>query len=228
MAKKLILYGVGETADIAYEYFTYDSDYEVVAFTADKDYITTESINGLPVVPFDSIETAFSPKDHSMFIAANYNKLNRIRARLFRNAKDKGYELASYVSSKAFVWRNVQLGENVFIFENNVVQHKVQIEDNVTLWSGNHVGHQSIIRNHAYLSSHCVISGFCEIGEYSFLGVNCTLNNNLSIGKNNVIGSGALVVKNTDDNKLMVGAPARPAPKTSFEAFGVTEKDLNY
>jgi sugar O-acyltransferase (sialic acid O-acetyltransferase NeuD family) len=225
-SKKLILYGVGETADIAYEYFTYDSDYEVVAFTADKDFIKNDSINGLPVIPFENIENAFSAKKHSMFIAANYNQLNRIRAELFGKAKSKGYNLASYISSKAFVWRNVTVGENAFIFENNVVQHKVKIGNNVTLWSGNHIGHQTIIHDHAYLSSHCVVSGFCEIGSYSFFGVNCTLNDNIKIGRDNVIGSGALVTKNTEDGKLMVGAPARPASKSSFEAFQVEKKYL--
>ena len=31
--KKLILVGAGELAEIAYEYFTHDSEYEVVAFS---------------------------------------------------------------------------------------------------------------------------------------------------------------------------------------------------
>ncbi len=36
--KKLVIYGIGETADIAYEYFKHDSDYEVVAFTVDNEF----------------------------------------------------------------------------------------------------------------------------------------------------------------------------------------------
>ena len=37
--KKLIIVGAGETANLAYEYFTFDSEYEVCAFSANKDYI---------------------------------------------------------------------------------------------------------------------------------------------------------------------------------------------
>lgn len=70
-------------------------------------------------------------------------------------------------------------------------------------------------------SSHCVISGFCEIGEFSFLGVNCTFNDNIKLGKDNIVGSGALIVKNTEDGKLMIGAPAKPAAKSSYEVFNV-------
>jgi glutamyl-tRNA reductase len=33
--KKLVVIGDGETAEMAYEYFTYDSAYEVVAFAVE-------------------------------------------------------------------------------------------------------------------------------------------------------------------------------------------------
>jgi acetyltransferase-like isoleucine patch superfamily enzyme len=102
----------------------------------------------------------------------------------------------------------------------------VKIGNNVVLWSGNHIGHQTIIEDNVYLSSHCVISGFCVIGEYSFLGVNCTFNDNIKLGKDNIVGSGALIVKNTESGKLMVGAPARAALKTSYEAFNVSSEEI--
>jgi FlaA1/EpsC-like NDP-sugar epimerase len=38
-SKKVIIIGVGETADLAYNYFMLDSDYDVVAFAVDKEYI---------------------------------------------------------------------------------------------------------------------------------------------------------------------------------------------
>ena len=37
--KKLVIIGAGETANLAYEYFTYDSEYEVVAFSVNKEYL---------------------------------------------------------------------------------------------------------------------------------------------------------------------------------------------
>ncbi len=197
-----------------------------MAFTVDKAYLDRETMNDLPIVPFEDIDKQFHPSEFTMFAASTYNKLNRVRALMYNKAKQKGYNMANYISSKAFVWRNVELGDNVFIFEMNVVQHKVKIGNNVMLWSGNHVGHQSILGDHVYLSSHCVISGFCHIGNSSFLGVNCTLNDNISIGKDNIIGSGALVVKSTEEAQLMIGSPARPSSKTPYEAFNVTDEWL--
>jgi len=225
-SKKLVIYGIGETADIAYEYFTHDSDYEVIAFTVDKEYKKEDTHLGLPVVDFATLESVHPVDQVEIFAASTYNKLNRVRTKMYRAAKAKGYRCANYISSKAFVWHNVQIGENVMIFENNVIQHLVKIGNNVVLWSGNHVGHQTIIEDNVYLSSHCVISGFCVIGSSSFLGVNCTFNDNIKLGKDNIVGSGALVVKNSEPGKLLVGAPARPALKTSYEAFGVAENEI--
>ena len=225
-SKKLVIYGIGETADIAYEYFTFDSEYEVVAFTADKAYISEDEHLGLPVIPFENIENVFPPSAVEMFAASTYNKLNRVRTKLYTSAKGKGYTCANYISSKAFVWRNVTIGDNAFILENNVLQHFVSVGNNVVLWSGNHIGHRTIIKDNVYVSSHCVVSGFCEIGEYSFLGVNSTFNDNIKIAKDNIIGSGAVVIKDTEPGVVMVGSPAKPGSKTSYEAFNVMPGEI--
>lgn len=224
--KKLIIVGTGETAEIAYEYFTHDSPYEVVGFSVSRQYIKEPEFYGLPVLEFETLEEKYPPESFEVYVAISYVKLNRARASLFNQAKAKGYTCANYISSHAFVWHNVQLGENVFIFENNVLQHHVTIGNNVILWSGNHIGHRTRIKDHVYLSSHVVISGFCEIGEYSFLGVNSTFNDNITVGRDNVIGSGALIVKNTEDGKLMIGSPAKAAAKSSYEAFNVPAEEI--
>src|SRR5213082_257199 len=103
MKNKLVIYGVGETADMAYEYFTYDSDHEVIAFTADKEFKNSEVLHGLPVMDFENIEQAYSPRDVQIFVAVSYNKLNRVRTKMYMAAKAKGYNCANYISSHAFV-----------------------------------------------------------------------------------------------------------------------------
>src|ERR1700682_2528503 len=143
-SKKLVIIGAGETAEIAYEYFTHDSPYDVAAFAVEKAYATKDRLCGLPVIYFENIEKSYSPGNYQAFVAVSYIQLNRVRARLFKAAKEKGYSLASYISSKAFVWHNATIGENCFILENNVVQYRVKIGANVIFWSGNHVGHQTV------------------------------------------------------------------------------------
>lgn len=224
--KKLVIFGAGETADIAYEYFTHDSEYEVAGFTVEDAFVKEPTLYNLPVIAFSKIKEHFPPSAVEMFVAISYTKLNRIRAKCYKLVKEAGYNCATYISSKAFVWHNATIGENCMIFENNVIQHKVQIGNGVILWSGNHIGHQTKIHDFVYISSHVVISGFCEIGASSFLGVNSTFNDKIKIGKDCIVGSGALIVKSFDDGKLLIGAPAKPGPVSSYVTFGVAENEI--
>jgi len=220
--KKLIIVGMGETADIAFEYFTHDSDYDVVAFSVNEEYIKSESHYELPVVPFENLEKAFNPEKYKVYVAISYTQLNRIRKMMYEQVKAKGFNCANYISSKAFVWHNVEIGDNCFIFENNVIQHKVKIGNNVILWSGNHIGHQTQIKDHVYISSHVVISGYCEIGESCFLGVNSSFNDNIKVQEDVITGNGTIVTRNLDKGKVYVGNPSKALVKvTSYSAFKV-------
>ena len=219
--KQLLIIGDSAFAEVAYECFTHDSEYEVVGFTVESGYLKQDTLFGLPVVPFEQVEERFSPTKVAFYAALVYSQLNRLRTRLYRAAKTKGYRPASYVSSRAFVWRNVQLGEHCFIFEDNTIQPFVRIGDNVVLWSGNHIGHHSVVQDNCFVSSHVVISGFCDIGRNTFMGVNATLANNVAIGEDNWIGLGVTIVRNTEPNQLFKGVQPVPATVSALRYFKV-------
>ena len=200
---KLILVGDRVFAEIAHEYFTHDSEYEVVAFSVERDHLRGETLRGLPMVPFETLADAFDPAEHSVHVAITYLEFNRVRARLATEAREKGFALASYVSSRAFVWRNVELGEHCFIFEDNTVQPFVRVGSNVVLWSGNHVGHHSRIGDNCFISSHVVISGGVEVGDNSFLGVNATIVNDVSVGADCWIGPSVTVTRDVEPDSFL-------------------------
>lgn len=196
-SKKVVIFGTGDLAQIISEYFEHDSDYEVAGFTVDGEYAKGD------VVPFEKVEEYFPPESHDMYIAVVYGDMNRIRQKKFHEAKDKRYDIASYISSKAFVSPSAKIDEGVTIFENNVVQPFVEIGDGCILWSGNHVGHHSHIGNFVFVSSHVVISGHCSIGDNCFLGVNSTIANSINIGKESWIMHGAIISSDIPDNSFV-------------------------
>jgi len=217
--RKLIIGGDTAFAEIAYEYFTHDSDYEVVAFSVERDYLKQESLFGLPVVPFETLAEHFDPAAHSVYVASVYTQLNRLRTRLSAEAKAKGFALASYVSSRAFVWRNVELGEHCFIFEDNTVQPFVRVGNNVVMWSGNHIGHHSTIKDNCFISSHVVISGFVEVGENCFLGVNSTIVNNVQIGRDCWLGPNVTIVRDTPAATFFKPGKSETSSVSTLERF---------
>ncbi len=219
--KKLIIFGDSAYAEIAYEYFMHDSDYEVVAFTVSKEYLKKDMLFGKPVVPFEDITELYPPQSYEMHIALVYNTLNRVRMHFYTAAKEKGYTLANYISSRAFVWHNVELGDNCFVFEDNTIQPFVKIGSNNVFWSGNHIGHHSVIGDHNFISSHVVVSGFCEIGNANFMGVNATMGNNIKLGNDCLIGSFVHIVKDVADGALIKGTPNQQDAATTYEKFKI-------
>ena len=205
MRKPLVIFGSGDIAQLAHYYFSTDSNYEVVAFTADANYIKESEFCGLPVIAFEDVAEKYPPDSYDFFIALSYSKLNAIRKEKFLAAKEMGYKLVSFISSRATVLNEGRIGENCFIFENNTIQPFVTIGDNVTLWSGNHIGHHSVIHNHTFIASHVVISGGVEIGESCFIGVNATLRDHLKIGDRCIVGAGALLLENADPEGVYMG-----------------------
>jgi len=219
--RKLVIVGDSAFAEIAREYFDADTGYEVVAFSVETPFLKRETLHGLPVLPFETLEQRLDPARHDVFVACTYTQLNRLRQRLAADAKARGYKLASYVSPRAFVWKNVELGEHCFVFEDNTVQPFVRIGENVVLWSGNHVGHHTAIEPHVFVSSHVVISGFCSIGAHSFLGVNATIANNVKVGADNWIGPNVAVMKDTPEGALFKTEQPEPARVSALRFFRV-------
>ncbi|ATS38685.1 MULTISPECIES: acetyltransferase [Xanthomonas] len=216
--RQLVIVGAGEFAQIACEYFQHDSHYTVAAFSVERAFLLQPTVAGLPVVPYEELEQCYPPQDYAVFVAIPATQLNRLRTRFFQDLVRRGYRCATYVSSRAFVWHNAQIGANCFIFEGNVVQPFTRIGDNCVLWSGNHIGHRTVVQDHVFIASHAVISGYCQIGQGSFIGVNATLSDKMRIAADNIIGAGALVTRHTEAGRVYVGSPARAvAGRSSFD-----------
>ncbi len=205
LERSLVIVGDSAFAQIAFEYFSVDTAYNVVAFAVEREYRQRSELFGLPVIDFEDLPALYPPAEHAFFVALVYTEGNLPRARLYRAAKEMGYAPASYVSPRAFVWRNVRLGEHVFVFEGNVIQPFASVGNNVVLWSGNHVGHHSSIGDDTFVSSHVVISGFVNVGKSAFLGVNSTIVNNVDVGDACILGAGALVLRDVPRGKTVVG-----------------------
>jgi sugar O-acyltransferase (sialic acid O-acetyltransferase NeuD family) len=215
LTRKLVIIGAGEFAQIACEYFSCDSHYQVVAFAVERDYLRAPTLAELPVVAYQDLEQHYPPSEVEVFVAIPATQLNALRTRLYLDAKHRGYRCARYISSRAFVWRNAVIGEHCFIFEGNVIQPFTRIGDNCILWSGNHIGHRTVVDDHVFIASHAVISGYCQIGQGSFIGVNATFSDRVRVAADNVIGAGALVTGDTEPGRVYVGAPARAVPGKS-------------
>lgn len=201
---KLVIFGAGKIADEAYFYLTNDSPHEVVAFTVDREHLNATEKLGLPVIAFEDAVRIYPPDNFKMFVAVGYQDLNKFRARKYEEAKAKGYELISYVSSRASNFGDVKIGDNCFILEFVTIQPCATVGNNVFLWSGNHLGHHASIEDHCYIAGQVVISGSTKVEPYCFVGVSATLGHEITIGRESFIGAGSLITKNVEPGSVYI------------------------
>lgn len=222
--KKVIIFGVLDTAELAHYYLTNDSPYVVEAFTVSREYLKDPefkprgSLRSYPVVPFEDLESIYPPSEYFFFAPMTGVKMNTIRKKIYEEGKKKGYEFISYVSSKATTFGN-EIGENCFILEDNTIQPFTSIGDNVVLWSGNHIGHHGRIDSHVFFTSHVVMSGHCHIKERAWIGVNATIRDFTTVGEGCLIAMGSLITKSTEDGSFYLGTPAKKQTREAIEIY---------
>lgn len=219
-ARRVLVYGVGQLAELAHYYLSNDSPHEVCGFVVDPDYPHARQFCGLPVITPDSAIRDYSPPDVAMFVAISYTSMNHERRKKYDWARNNGYHLISYISTRATTFENLQIGDNCFVLEDNTIQPFVTVGNNVIMWSGNHIGHHSVIEDDVFIASHCVVSGNCTVGRGSFLGVNCTIQNGVRVNEKTFVGPRTLVRADTDVESVLIEDATRPM-KTKSRALNL-------
>jgi sugar O-acyltransferase (sialic acid O-acetyltransferase NeuD family) len=216
---KVVIFGTGKIADQAYFYLKNDSPHEVVAFTVDQAYLNVKENFGLPVVPFEEIVKTYPSDQFKMFVAVGwFAEFNKLRARKYEECKARGYQLISYVSSRASNIGQVAIGDNCFVLEFAVIQPCSKVGNDVFIWSGNHIGHHAEIGDHCYIAGNAMISGNVKIEPYCFIGVSATIGHEITIGRESFIGAGSLVTKNVDPRSVFI-AQDTPKYRLDSESF---------
>ena len=200
--RQVVIFGTGDYARTAAIYLREDSAFEVVAFTVDSERIEIDELRAFRSYRSQSWSTCTrrpsTPCSSRSGSAASTRRAPRCTS-VARSADTS----SSRTSTRARpAWGNLELGDNCFVFEENVIQPNVRIGNDVVLWSGNHVGHDSEIGDHCFIASHVVISGNVRIGPYCFVGVNATLRDGITIAPECVIGAGALVMRDTERGEI--------------------------
>lgn len=223
---KVVVFGNSSLAALAHFYLTHDSPHEVVAFTVDRAVWEgcEKTYLGLPLVPFDALEARFPPDGFKLFLPISFRQMSHLRAARFAEARQRGYEMISYVSSRATVWPGFEPGENCFIFEDNTIQPFVRMGEDCILWSGNHVGHHSVIGDHVFITSQVVICGACTIEDHCFLGVNSTIRDETVVARETLVGAGSLILADTQPFAVYAPRGTEPTGFRSDRLMSISHK----
>lgn len=205
--KKVIIFGLAQFAELLAYYLTESNEYEVAAYTVDAKYIPSSS-EGLkyPVIPFETLDNIYSPREYGIFICAGYNQMNHVRERAYMRAKRMGYEVLSYIHPTAVILTN-KIGEGTIILEHAVVGPFAKIGTGNIVWASANIAHHTCVGNFNFFAIASVVAGNVEIGNNCFFGSNCTIKDGIHIRDYTLVGAGCYVAHDTETYSVHV--PAR-------------------
>ncbi len=147
--------------------------------------------------------------------------MNALRAERLIQAKQKNFTIGNFISKYACLLSDTDIGENVLIFEQAIIQPFVKLGTNIIIRSGANIGHHSSVGAHTFIASGAVTGGNVTIGEQCFIGLGAVIRDNIKIADRTFIGSGAVVLRDTEPDCVYIGNPARKIEKTAMEVTHV-------
>ena len=215
MKRKLIIFGIGNFAEMAHYLYTTDSDYEVTGFTVDAAYLDGSSFKGLPVVAYEELCASSSRETHNLFVAVGVGKINTLRAQKVAQVAADGFRLASFVSSSARVPPDLVVHPNTMIMDQVNIHPQVTVGADTVIWSNSRIALKVTIGNHVWITS-AVMGDSTTIGDYSFIGLNATVAPFVHVGSHNLIGAGAVILRDTKDYEVYKGSRSKASKVSSL------------
>jgi sugar O-acyltransferase (sialic acid O-acetyltransferase NeuD family) len=200
---KLLIVGIGTTAIQIYNFATHYSLFEVIGFAVNEKYYKNKEFLNSHVYKIEELDNKIDKNNIHIFVAMQWNRLNKDRKDLYLNLKQKGYKFGTLISPNAIIQAGVKVGENCWISDNVVIESSCNIERNVFVKSNVWIGHLSEVKQHSFIGACSVIGGEVIIEEQCFVGMGSIVFNQINIGKKCIIGSGTIIKKSLSDFSIV-------------------------
>ncbi len=216
---KLVIIGTSKTAIHLFKFINEYDLFDVVGFAVDKEYITENSFQELPVFTIDNLAKVIDIEKDYVFIAMLWNRLNADRRNMYERLKGQGFRFANIISPNAKV-RGLLTGDNCWIHDYVIIQNDAVIGTNVMLMAYTAVGAHSILGSHTFFGAKSSIGGGCKIGAQSFIGINSTVFDDTTIGEKCIISACTAIKRNMPNYSIW------KVPEDSFIIKQYSEEEI--
>lgn len=180
---------------------------EVAGFVVgDEIHTPGERLCNRPVYALSEIRQALPPERCVALVAVSYRQMNVMRRQRSEELRAMGYRLASFVSPRAWVAQDVEVGENCLILDGVSIHSEAKIGEGTFISSGAVIGHDCCIGAYNWIGSGSTFAGCVQTGARCFFGLRTVVTQHLRIGEAAYVGSNALVSRNIPANSVHVPA----------------------
>ena len=137
---------------------------------------------------------------------------------------EKGLEPLSLISEYGLLHKLEECGQGIQVMPGAIVHKFSSLGSQCILNTNSTVDHECVLGDGVHIMGGASIAGRVAIGDFSTVGTNATILPDLKIGRNVYVGAGAVVIKDIEDNTVVVGVPGKPIKKI-YPSFDSTMFD---
>ena len=176
--------------------------YEIIGYSVNEKYITSDVFEGKPIYPLEYIEN-YVDINTKVFVGISWgNRLNQVRKDIYMELKKKGYSFANLIAPQAVILTD-NIGEGNWFHEYCFIGHDASIGNNNEFMGFSSVGHYSCVGSHNHFSK-CSVGGATQIGDCNFVGMQSIIYNRICVGDKNLIGAGTIIKRNLGNYNIVV------------------------
>ncbi|HRH99774.1 MAG TPA: acetyltransferase [Saprospiraceae bacterium] len=214
--KKIVILGSGgnciDILDTINEINSISKKYDCIGFLDDNPDQIGKEFYGVRVI--GSLDSAVDFAD-AVFVNGIGSSLNFWKKKsIIQKTMIPLERFETIIHPSASVSSFSHIGIGTVIFQNVTITSNVRIGNHVIILPNSVISHDDVIGDYTCITGGVCISGGVTIGESCYLGTNCSIIGNIKIGNNCLIGMGSNVLRDVDDNSVVMGNPAKYKRKT--------------
>lgn len=199
----VIVFGAGGHARVAIDVLRADG-WTIVACVAPGG---GDDVAGVPVV--DDSAVASLREERSVRFAHVAIGDNGVRQRIADAAVEQGFELATAISTRAYVADDVTVGSGSLVVHGAVVNVGTMLGRGSIVNTAASVDHDGVIGDFVHIAPGTHLAGNVHVGDRSFIGIGSSVIPGIEIGRDVTIGAGSVVIRPVADDDRAWGNPAR-------------------
>lgn len=194
---KAYIYGIGGMASLFY-YIALKNGVSIDGFCIEDEYLSGDLICDKPLTPFSQLKELAGKSEISLYIAVGPIRMNRIRERIFKEAKEAGFILPNFICDSVYQVPPFTLGEGNIMLNSGCIHSGVIMGDNNFLSSTVTLGHGVNMGDGNFFAGGVIVAGETRIQNRCFFGLGVTVSDNLIIEDESFIGQGCAITKSTE------------------------------
>lgn len=206
--KNIVIYGAGgfgrETSLLLHQINLQSPQWNVVGYCDDGKSLG-EKVDLLPVV--GGLDFLNSLDEELAVVIAIADPVTRENIR--KKLVNANLKFPKLIHPSVFVNEDCSVGEGSVICSGVIMTVNVHIKEFSIINLKCTLGHDSVINDFAALMPAVNVSGNVSIGRGVYVGANAVLLQGISVGDYSLVGAGAVVNKSFENNKRIMGVPAR-------------------